>query len=277
MSDEKELQAKKRRRNALKLTAARYGIDTPPHISLEIEDLEKEIAELERSAASTPATTNSTTINGDVTGSVFSGSFHGPVTVSSTTGNAPDGSPKQVTILAAFAQPRGLDATEWEREVRELRTMLIQSARNYRIEIMPRCTPEELHRSLLHIRPNMLHFQGHGTSEGLVFEDSSGDSHRVRWKAMMRTLLSAETLECVILNACESHVHAQVGPQRFHLITTPGSVSTETTRAFTSGFYDALIAGLSIPQAYHSACNLLDLKGLPEEEWPVLTEGTGKK
>jgi hypothetical protein len=45
------IRAKKRRLNALNLQAARYGINAPPEVSIEIEDLEKEIRQLERTSS----------------------------------------------------------------------------------------------------------------------------------------------------------------------------------------------------------------------------------
>jgi hypothetical protein len=106
----------------------------------------------------------------------------------------------------------------------------------------------------------------------LVFEDSTGDRYNVSWQALMATLAACESLNCVVLNACNSYVHSQVGAQRFHLITTPGKVSTESTKAFTQGFYVALRAGRSVPLAYRDSCNLLGLKGVAKNEWPTLTE-----
>jgi hypothetical protein len=41
------LTAKRRRLNVLELQAAKYGIAAPPHVTIEIEDLRREIAELE--------------------------------------------------------------------------------------------------------------------------------------------------------------------------------------------------------------------------------------
>jgi formylglycine-generating enzyme required for sulfatase activity len=53
---------KQRRLSALELTAARYGIDCPPHVTIEIEDLRREIAAFQRSvppkaSGSTPTNT----------------------------------------------------------------------------------------------------------------------------------------------------------------------------------------------------------------------------
>jgi hypothetical protein len=281
MSDESQVQIKRRRLNELKKKAARFGYNTQPEVSMEIEDLEREIAQLEAGAEpvptspeptrSTPST--QTNITGNVTGPVLSGTFSGPVSIggSSVATGSPEPAQQVATILVAFAQPQGLPATQWEQEARELRSILTPFAQSYRLLERSNLTPEDLYEALLNLHPTMLHFQGHGTSDGLVFSDSQGDAVRVSWKAVMRTLSTSETLTCAILNACESSVHAQVGPQRFHLITMRGAVSTEIARVFTSGFYKALVAGRAIPQAFNSACNLLALRGFPEDEWPMLT------
>jgi hypothetical protein len=272
MSDEL-LAIKKRRLNVLELQAARYGIDTPPHVTIEIEDLKREIAALKQDLSSSSAVSNQTTIGGNVTGAVLSGTFSGPVNIQNTPApNSPaTNDPAIETILAIFAEPRGLPGTEWEREVRELRALLTSSKR-YRLQELPKCTPLELYRALLHIQPAKFHFQGHGTSEGIVLEDNSGETHKVTWRALLNTLTSCETLNCVVLNACNSQVHSQLGQQSFHLITTPDNVSTEATRTFTQGFYEALIAGKSVPSAFAHSRNLLGLQGISEQEWPTLTE-----
>jgi formylglycine-generating enzyme required for sulfatase activity len=57
--------AKQRRLSALELTAARYGIDCPPHVTIEIEDLRREIAVLQRST--TPKAQGNTPANKPVT------------------------------------------------------------------------------------------------------------------------------------------------------------------------------------------------------------------
>jgi CHAT domain len=158
---------------------------------------------------------------------------------------------------------------------RALRGLLLPFESQFSLRELSNITPEELFQALLTIRPGILHFQGHGTTDGLIFEDTQGGRYRVTWQALMGTLASCESLTCVVLNACDSHVHAQVGAQRFHLITTPGSVSSEATRAFTQGFYAALRAGRSVPLAHRDGCNLLDLKGIARAEWPQLTAARG--
>jgi hypothetical protein len=175
-------------------------------------------------------------------------------------------------VLAAFAEPQGTLATEWEREARVLREVLLPFSHQFRLEMLLNCTTDDLHTALLYQQPAFLHFHGHGTATGIVLEDRVGGRHQVAWRALMETLGSCDTLGCVILNACDSHVHTQVGRQPFHLITTPGSVSTEAAREFTRGFYSALVARRAAPAAYRQGCHLLALKGFPESERPILTE-----
>jgi hypothetical protein len=186
------------------------------------------------------------------------------------------GSPveRPAVVLAAFAEPYGSIATQWEHEARVLREVLLPFSRQFRLELLLNCTTDDLHIALLHVHPAFLHFHGHGTRQGIVLEDRLGERHQVAWHALMATLSACETLECVILNACDSQVHAQVGRQRFHLITTPGSVSSEAAREFTRGFYRALVAGQAAPAAYQQGCNLLALKGFPESERPILSRAT---
>jgi hypothetical protein len=236
------IQEKERRLGKLQVTAARYGFSTPPEVVVEIEHLKREIAALERGKAPSAQPTQT------------------PI------------APATLPVLAIFAEPAGLTATAWEAEARELRRLLLPFETQFSLREMANITPEDLYQALLTVRPGMLHFQGHGTTNGLVFEDSTGDRYNVSWQALMATLASCESLNCVVLNACDSYVHSQVGAQRFHLITTPGKVSTEATRAFTQGFYAALRAGRSVPVAYRDGCNLLGLKGIAKNEWPALTE-----
>ncbi len=276
MSDESLLAIKQRRLYVLELQQARYGIDCPPHVVIEIEDLRREIAVLKHASTEPRSIANQTTITGDTSGPVLSGTFSGPVTVNTSPthqSSSPNTlTPEKQVILAAFAQPKGLTATDWEGEEQALRQVLLPLQHVFSLDIISKCTPEELFTTLLYRRPSIVHFQGHGSTVGIILEDRLGDRHNIGWQALIGTLASIESLTCVVLNACESSVHTQLGAQHFHLITTPGNASSEVTRAFTSGFYTALGAGRAIPIAYRDGCNLLALKGISTDQRPMLTE-----
>jgi hypothetical protein len=176
-----------------------------------------------------------------------------------------------IIILAVFAEPHQTTPTAWEQEAEVLRAALSPYPYQYRLEIVHRCTPEELHRSLLRLRPRILHVQGHGTREGLLFVDRLGDQHVVSWPALVQTLADAPWLQSVVLNACDSYVHTQIGPQHFDLITTDGALSTEVSQAFTAGFYEALTARIGIAGSYSAGCNRVRLSGMAAVAMPTLT------
>lgn len=177
----------------------------------------------------------------------------------------------EVRILAAFAQPRGTSSTLWEQESRALRQAIAPFARKLRLDLLHGCTPDELHRSLLHLKPSIVHIQAHGNQDGLALQDSSGDLHQVSWAALRETLRATPGLQCVILNACDSQAVTTLGTTPFALITTPGAVISEATLTFTFGFYDALAAGNSIPECYSAGCQRMRLQGYSTHEFPHMS------
>lgn len=180
--------------------------------------------------------------------------------------------PKAWSILAAFAAPVNEARTHWEREARTIHTMIERNPTHFRVKEVHGCTPDKLHHELLHLRPNFLHFQGHGSVEGLLFEDVNGDKIRVNWAGLTSLLQAATSLRCVILNACHSITLAKLHPRHFFLVTTPGETSIESTLNFTAGFYDALAANQTIETSYHAGCNRMRLYGSSDAELPHLSE-----
>jgi hypothetical protein len=172
------------------------------------------------------------------------------------------------TILAAFANPTGSSNTNWEREAKALRTALAPHPERFRIELLHDCSVDELHQALLRHRPDILHIQSHGTSVGIQLQDQIGDPHIIGWRELMQTLANAPSLRCVVLNACESAVHRQVGPTHFDLITTPGTITTEVTQLYTAAFYEAYAAGISIAECHRAGCDRVGLHGLTKEQLP---------
>lgn len=110
--------------------------------------------------------------------------------------------PNEWSILAAFAAPVNEARTHWEREARTIHTVVERDPIRFRVRELHGCTPDKLHHELLHLRPNLLHFQGHGSAEGLLFEDANGDKIRVNWTGLTSLLQAAAALrhsECLPL------------------------------------------------------------------------------
>ncbi|MEL7006442.1 MAG: hypothetical protein AAFN93_27495 [Bacteroidota bacterium] len=83
--------------------------------------------------------------------------------------------------------------------------------------------------------------------------------------------LFAETVKCVVLNACYSEVQAEaIATQIDTVIGMYESIGDKAAIIFSKGFYEGLGAGESVEFAYELGCNSLELQSIPEDHIPVL-------
>lgn len=189
------------------------------------------------------------------------------------------------TILMLAANPKGTSPLRLGEEMREIQRGLERSQQrdHFVIEQYWAVTPTDVRRALLGSRPQIVHFSGHGLGyeafsinpdapEGLAFEDEAGNTHLVSSDAIasLFSLFTTHT-ECVVLNACYSTVQAQAIVQHIpFVIGMKREIGDRAAIEFSVGFYDALIAGESIPTAYKFGCNAIQMAGIPEHLTPVL-------
>jgi CHAT domain len=179
------------------------------------------------------------------------------------------------TILVLSAQPKGVDPLRLEEEVRELRRGLERSRHRdkFRIEQRSALTAQDLRRALIDCQPQIVHFSGHGAGEpGLVFENAVGELQLVSGAAIAQLFdVFADVIECVVLNACYSEVQATVIAQYVpHVIGMKQAIGDRAAIEFSIGFYDGLLGGRSIRDAYKLGCNAIQMAGIPEDLTPTL-------
>jgi tetratricopeptide (TPR) repeat protein/DNA-binding CsgD family transcriptional regulator len=178
------------------------------------------------------------------------------------------------TILFLSADPTDASRLRLGQESREIREKL-QLARlreNIHLEERFSVRPEDFTQALLDVRPDIVHFSGHGASAGeLCFEDRFGRIHPVPPDAMAALFEQfAEHVRCVILSACYSERQARAISQHIkHVIGMTEAVSDKTAIAFAIGFYQAIGAGRSIDDAYRLGCVQIRLQGLPNHTVPI--------
>jgi hypothetical protein len=176
-------------------------------------------------------------------------------------------------VLAAYAAPRGTAALNWEIEERALRDCLAPYPERFRIEPLPRATPEDLHQALLRLKPAFLHILSHGDAGDLLFQDSYGDRHPVPRAALLQTFANTPSLRCVILSACDSAASlSALGPGMPPLIAMRAAISSDAARAFAQGFYAAIAAEHNVRAAYAAGRDRMLLLGVGDADVPVLLE-----
>ena len=183
----------------------------------------------------------------------------------------------QQKILILTANPKGTTPLRLDEEVREIDAGLQRSQHRdqFVLEQKWAVRPRDIQRAMLDINPSIIHFSGHGAgSEGLVFEDETGEAKLVDGEALAGLFsLFEEQVECVLLNGCYSEVQADAIAQHInYVIGMNKAIGDRAAIEFAVGFYDALGAGKPVKLAYKFGCAAILLAGIREELTPTLKE-----
>lgn len=116
------------------------------------------------------------------------------------------------TILVLAANPKKTPQLRLDEEVREIDNGLQRSKRRdeYVLQQKWATRQKDVRRAMLDLKPNIVHYCGHGAGEeGLVFEDEAGGERPVNADTLASFFeLFADSVECVVLNACYSEIQA---------------------------------------------------------------------
>lgn len=170
-------------------------------------------------------------------------------------------------ILILSANPKGTSALDLDIEMREIREALrrAENRDRFSLEFRVAARPRDLRLALLEVKPNIVHFSGHGTGKkGIVLENETGEEQVVNTETLTELFgivnEADESIECVILNACYSEVQAkEIVKHIDYVIGMNQAIPDKDAIAFSIGFYDGLGAGKSIDLAYQLGCNAIDL------------------
>jgi hypothetical protein len=201
------------------------------------------------------------------------------------------------TILILSANPKGTTPLRLAEEVRELQCGLERSRHRdeFRLEQRSAVTTRDLRRALIDCRPQVVHFSGHGVGqvledtpadsrklnaggvEGLVLEDEAGQIQLVSGEAIAQLFaIFANDIECVVLNACYSEVQAQQIVQHIpYVIGMKQAIGDRAAIEFAIGFYDGLLGGQSVKDAYQLGCSAIKMAGILEDLTPILLSDMG--
>jgi WD40 repeat protein len=166
-------------------------------------------------------------------------------------------------ILILASNPKGTSVLDLDREIRDIREGLRRSPSRdeFDIEMRGAVRPIDLRRSLLEVKPQIVHFCGHGSGEGgLVLEDDDGNEQFVTNEALSRLFeVFADRVECILLNACYSEVQADALIQHInYVIGMNREIPDAAAIAFSIGFYDAIGAGKTVETAYKLGCSAIE-------------------
>ncbi len=180
-----------------------------------------------------------------------------------------------ISILLLAADPSDASRLRLSEEFREIQEKLQLSRLRDRFVLHQRLSvrPHDISQALLDERPQIIHFSGHGTSDGtLCFENQVGELQSIQPDALAALFEQfANQVNCVILNACYSEMQARAIAEHIsYVLGMNQAIGDKAAIAFSVGFYQALGAGCSIEEAYKLGCIQIRLENIPEHLTPVL-------
>ncbi|KAB8334921.1 tetratricopeptide repeat protein, partial [Scytonema tolypothrichoides VB-61278] len=178
-------------------------------------------------------------------------------------------------ILILSANPINTKNLRLDEEVREIQAAWERALNREKFELINKGAVriDELRRTLLDHKPQIVHFSGHGTgTDGLVLENNSGSAQIVSTQSLSRFFeLSKDQVECVLLNACYSETQAEAIFQHIDCVIGMGqSIPDNSAILFSKGFYDAIFGGRNYADAFKFGCNNIDLNNLSEFHTPTI-------
>jgi hypothetical protein len=181
---------------------------------------------------------------------------------------------ERVSILFLSADPTNATRLRLGEELREIQEKLKLAKLRDRFVLEQRTSlrPVDISQALLDVRPQIVHFSGHGLPDGaLCFENKAGTIHPVDPDALAALFAQfADHVQCVVLNACYSEIQADAIAE--HIDTVIGmnqAIGDQAAIAFAIGFYQALGAGKLTEAAYKLGRVQIQLQGIPEHLTPV--------
>jgi hypothetical protein len=182
----------------------------------------------------------------------------------------------QTKILVVFASPKDSSPLRLEEEARIIRECIERSnnRENLAFEIRQAARVKDVRRALLERDYKILHFSGHGAPSGnLAFENETGEANLVPQQALANLLSNFNSIECVLLNACDSVSQGGLISRSVPFtIAMDGPISDDAAKHFTAGFYDGIGAGKDYRFAYKIGCNAIEIEGYSDASIPKLFE-----
>jgi hypothetical protein len=188
---------------------------------------------------------------------------------------------EKIRILFLAANPQNVKQhLLLDKEIREIVDKINRGLHRDSLELVSEWSvqTENLQELLLRYQPHILHFSGHGQSDGsLVLENTSGNAALLNPSVFARLLTSLkDNLRVVLLNACYSKAQAQLLTETVdYTIGMNRPILDTAAKVFASYFYQALAFGRSVKTAFDLASIQLEMSDIAGSDTPELLKRKG--
>ncbi len=181
----------------------------------------------------------------------------------------------KVKILFLAANPKDTNLLNLDEEIRAITQKIRVSEYRDILNLTSgwAIRPDDLLQTLNEQHPHIVHFSGHGSSDGeIILTDDNQTSKPVSVaaiKALFNTL--KDNVRVVLLNACYSRIQAEAIKDVIDCVIGMNSaIGDKAAIIFAASFYRAIGFGRSVKEAFEQGKVALMLEGIPEETTPEL-------
>jgi hypothetical protein len=187
--------------------------------------------------------------------------------------------PPEITVLFIAASPEDQQPLRLDREVREIQQKVRASdyRDSVRFEHRPATQLGDLIQMLNEVRPDVVHFSGHGSQHALAFEDSDGRTRPLPNDQLAALLhSSSERIRLAVFNSCESSKQAELATLYMDAaIGMELTVDDEAAKIFAGQLYNSLGFGKPLSAAFNQACLQVELETGVQSGSPRLFTAAG--
>jgi hypothetical protein len=182
----------------------------------------------------------------------------------------------KISILFIASDPSDETRLRIGKEYSEIKNALMVSDYRDLFELeLPELSlrPSNISQALIKYKPRILHFSGHGNSDGhLAFEDENGKALYVKPEIIADLFkVFSEDIKCLILNACYSSKQASFLSRHIEfVIAMKACIDDSAAINFSIGFYRAIGGGFSVIDSFRIAKSQLSIVKYSERDTPIL-------
>ncbi len=183
--------------------------------------------------------------------------------------------PEKVSVLYLATSPKNEEHLRVDEEARDIREAIRKSDNPQRVEFSDRWAVRQtdLLQALNETNPDIVHFSGHGASDGsIVLEDQFGNAALLDKERLSVVIgAAAKHVRLIVFNACYSDEEAEKVLR--HVDATIGmtdSISDVAAKAFAAQLYSSIGFGLDLQTAFNQARAAIVLVSPEEDETPKL-------
>jgi len=190
-----------------------------------------------------------------------------------TDNNDPGSEVEKCDVLILAANPNSTPRLQLEEEAQLIRERLQEGeiGKRYIVRAESAASIEDLSRYLLEYEPIILHFSGHGNSDGeIILNNRQGQAQPLSLQSLADLISIIQgRIECVVFNACFSLEKADAVADLVHcVIGMDQEFDDESALRFAGGFYRGLGFGRGYYGAFELGRNEIELLQLPHSKVP---------